>query len=167
METANQQPKRQPTASEPGDHIAGLYRMYAPWLTAFLTRRFGRQAAEDLAQETFLRLTLHPEPRSPKALLAVTALNAARDLMRRKAVRPRLVQLDELPDFGAPASQQEAVLLRQVVTSLPHNLRTVFLLSRFGGMSNDEIAQHCGVSVKTVEARVTRALKLCALRLRD
>lgn len=153
--------------AEVAQGAAALYRAYAPWLLSFLARRFGPGNAEDLAQETFLRLTTEPEVRSPKALLAVTALNAGRDLLRRKTVRPRLVQMDELPDFGAPASQAETVLLRQIVMSLPHNLRTVFLLSRFGGLTNVEVAEHCGVSVKTVEARVTRALKICALRLRD
>lgn len=163
-----------PSERAPADIPAGqaaldsAYRQYGGWLLDFLRRRFGREAAEDLAQETYVRLARsHPDPRSPKALLAVTALNAARDQARRRAARPTLVQAENLPDPGAPAGQMEGVLLKQVVMSLPRNLRAVFLLSRFGGMTNDEIAQHCGVSVKTVEARITRALKICALRLRD
>ena len=167
---AGQDPSKRAPADTPAANAAldSAYRQHGGWLLDFLRRRFGRDAAEDLAQETYVRLARsHSDPRSPKALLAVTALNAARDQARRRAVRPRLVQADALPDPSAPSTQVENVLLKQVVMSLPRNLRAVFLLSRFGGMTNDEVAQHCGVSVKTVEARITRALKICALRLRD
>ena len=103
---------------------------------------------------------------SPKAYLATTALNAARDLARRRAVRPRLVQEDDLPEPGIAPSQTEALLLKQVVLGLPRNLKAVFLLSRFGGLTYEEIAQECGVSVQTVQIRMTKALALCAARLR-
>jgi RNA polymerase sigma-70 factor (ECF subfamily) len=50
---------------------------------------------------------------------------------------------------------------------LPENLRDVFVLSRFSGMTNQDIAIHCGVSVKTVEWRMTRALAHIAEGLRS
>lgn len=132
-----------------------------------MRRRFGTEAVDDLVQDTFLRLaSSKSEPHSPKAFLATTALNAARDHARRRSVRPQLVQDHDLPEASTPADQAESVLLQQVVFGLPRNLKTVFLLSRFGGLTYEEIAQQCGVSVKTVEARMTRALKICAARLR-
>lgn len=167
MSIPGKSPRSLPTEGARSHALDGLYRDHGGWLIAFLRRRFGREAAEDLAQETFLRLARTPaEPHSPKAFLATTALNAARDQARRLSVRPQLVQDHDLPEPGAPADQAESVLLQQVVFGLPHNLKTVFLLSRFGGLTYEEIAQQCGVSVKTVEARMTRALKTCAARLR-
>ena len=59
------------------------------------------------------------------------------------------------------------MLLRQIVSALPPPLRDVFVLSRFAGMTNQDIATACGLSVKTVEWRMTKALALVTLRLRD
>jgi len=160
-------PRSSPNEGEQTRALDGLYRAHGGWLVDFLRRRFGSELAEDLAQETYLRLARTPtEPHSPKAFLVTTALNAARDQARRRSVRPQLVQDHGLPEPGTPADQAESVLLQQVVFGLPRNLKTVFLLSRFGGLTYEEIAQQCGVSVKTVEARMTRALKICAARLR-
>lgn len=149
--------------------LDALYRAHGGWLIGFLRRRFGAEVAEDLAQEAYLRMARSDaQVKSPKAFLATTALNAARDQARRRAARPRLVPAgDDLTETGAASSQAELVLLKQVVLGLPRNLREVFLLSRFGGLTYAEIAQQCGVSVKTVEARMTKALRICAARLRS
>lgn len=157
-----------PEAHPPAPQAERLYRAHGHWLIAFLRRRFGRQEAEDLAQEAYVRLSAQDKAvLNPRAFLAKVALNAARDQARRRAVRPTL-----LPDHPGhppttPAGQAEAVLLKQAILSLPPRLRTVFLLSRFGGLTYEEIAQRCGVSVKTVEARMTQALAMCADLLRD
>ena len=149
--------------------VAGLYRTYAPWVTAFLARRFGAEIAEDLAQETFLRLARTPiDWRSPKSLLARIALNVAQDHLRRESAqkRPRLVGAEHTPEGVTLPDQHEALVHRQVVAKLPRNLRDVYVLSRFGGMTYAEIAIHLGVSVKAVEKRMTKALKLCMARYR-
>lgn len=149
--------------------VAALYRAYAPWVTAFLARRFGREMAQDLAQETFLRLARTPmDWRSPKSLLARVALNVAQDHLRREQAqrRPRLVGSETTPEGVALPDQHETLLHRQVVQQLPRNLRDVYVLSRFVGMTYAEIAVHLGLSVKAVEKRMTQALKLCMARYR-
>lgn len=160
---------REASPSPTRPDVAALYRAYASWVVAFLARRFGREIAEDLAQETFLRLTQHPMAwRSPKALLARVALNVAQDHLRREAAqkRPRLVGSDTVPEGVSLPDQHETLLHRQVVAKLPRNLRDVYVLSRFAGMTYAEIATHLGISVKTVEKRMTQALKLCVARYR-
>ena len=142
------------------------FREHAHWLIAFLRRRFGREQAEDLAQETFVRAAgARVELRNPRAFLAKVALNTARDAARRQAVRPILTA--EEPKAATPAEQTESLLLKQVILSLPPREREVFLLSRFGGLTYAEIAHRYGISVKTVEARMTRALAMCTARMRD
>jgi RNA polymerase sigma factor (sigma-70 family) len=156
-------------ASEWTEELDAAYRTHGGWLVAFLARRFGREVAEDLAQETFLRLARAPlDWRSPKAVLARTALNAAQDHVRREGAqrRPRLVSDGGAAEGVCLPDQLESVLHREVVSALPRNLRDVYCLSRFGGMTYEEIAAHRGISVKAVEKRMTKALKLCLARFR-
>lgn len=47
-----------------------------------------------------------------------------------------------------------------VRTKLSAKCREVFLLSRMEGMSNAEISERLGISTKTVENQITRALKI-------
>ena len=151
------------------DGLDAVYRRHAGWLISFLARRFGREVAEDLAQETFLKLARSPPDwRSPKSLLARTALNAGVDHVRREAAqrRPRLVAVPELDPGVCLPDQMEALFHRQVVSQLPRNLRDVYCLHRFGGMTYEEIAAHQGVTVKAVEKRMTKALRFCAARFR-
>lgn len=157
-------------AEDPAPYDCGdLHRDYGNWLLAFLRRRFGPEEAEDLAQETYVRLRgKDVQIRNPRAFLARIALNAARDQARRRAARPTLTAEDAAPaSAGHPPDQEQALLLKQVILSLPPKLRETFVLSRFAGLSYEEIAARLGISVKTVEKRMTRALALCGKALRD
>lgn len=151
------------------DELDGAYRRHAVWLTAFLTRRFGREVADDLAQETFLRLSKTPVAwRNPKSVLARTALNAAQDHIRRESAqrRPRLVSTGEPLDGITQPDQIETLFHRQVVAQLPRNLRDVYCLNRFAGLTYEEIAAHAGISVKAVEKRMSKAIRFCVARYR-
>ena len=50
-------------------------------------------------------------------------------------------------------------ILNAVIDSLSERCRQVFLMSRQNKMTNSEIANKLGISVKTVEKHITRALK--------
>lgn len=149
-----------------------LYERYGRWLKAALTRRFGVEAAEDLVQETYARLLRYPSSRvfeHPRALLLRIATNLVRDEVRkRKGAKfvPMTAARQAEWDKPAHADQFEGLLLKQIVLSLPKPFRDVFVLSRFVGLSNDEIARRLGLSVKTVEWRMSKAIALCARGLR-
>jgi RNA polymerase sigma factor (sigma-70 family) len=160
-----------PSSDDPAwsGELDGAYRSHVRWLVAFLGRRFGREIAEDLAQETFLRLAKTPlQWRNPKSVLARTALNVAQDHLRHESAqrRPRLVSDVGVRDAFSMPDQIETLFHREVVGQLPRNLRDVYCLNRFGGMTYDEIATHIGISVKAVEKRMTKALKICVARYR-
>lgn len=146
--------------------LADLYRRYAGWLADRLRRRFGDDLAEDLVQETYLRVAPFNqagEIRHPRAFLLRVATNLGVDLGRR-AARARAASPPSRP--YAEASQFDDLLLREVVLSLPTPLQDVFVLSRFAGLTYEEIAARLGLSVKTVEWRMSRALAHCTARLR-
>jgi RNA polymerase sigma factor (sigma-70 family) len=163
-------------ADEPAvESIDHLYRSHGAWLLGALRRRFGAaisDVAEDLVQETYLRLAprqIAAGVQRPRALLMRIASNLALDHFRRRSVDARALARLEPPPTPAPhesSQPQAAIELREVILGLPEPLRDVFVLSRFGGLTYEEIADHYGLSVKTIEWRMSRALALCAERLR-
>lgn len=163
-------PARDPSANEGiGAPITASFLREAQWLSRTLRQRFKVQGAEDIVQETYLRLATQTDVQHPRALLLRVAVNIARDQLRRAIVRDR--HAAQAIRFGgtllSPADQAETLLLKQIVLSLPAADREIFILSRFRGLTYDEIALHSGLSVKTVEWRMSRSLAHCAKLLRD
>lgn len=147
-----------------GHRIERDYRRHRSWLLAFLHRRFGSLVGEDLVQEAFARtLASGADVRNPRAFLARVAIRAAMEEVRR---RPEARFVYE-PEVSVGADAEVAVLLEQTIAALPGPIRDVFVLSRFGGLSNVEIARRCNLSVKRVEARLAEARRRCAALIRD
>ena len=48
--------------------------------------------------------------------------------------------------------------LREAIDKLPERCREVFMLSKMEELSNKEIAERLGISVKTVEVQMTKEL---------
>jgi RNA polymerase sigma-70 factor (family 1) len=57
--------------------------------------------------------------------------------------------------------------LQTVLSGLPTGCRTVFLMSRMEEMSNKQIAESMGISLKAVEKQITKALKILRVKLGD
>jgi RNA polymerase sigma-70 factor (ECF subfamily) len=56
--------------------------------------------------------------------------------------------------------------VRQAIELLPEKCRIVFSLSRFSGMKNKEIAEYLGISIKSVEKHIGKALKQLRISLK-
>lgn len=163
-----------PLASERARMLDRLYRRYAGWLARALAVRLRTTPLEidDIVQETYVRMSRYADAdaeRHPQSLLLRIAVNLARDQMRRNAVRgkPEAANDETMPELAVAADQHEGALLKQAILALPPIYRDVFVLSRFTGLTYEEIASHVGVSVKTVEWRMGKALAMCAECLRD
>lgn len=149
------------------------WRQHLIWLRDAVRKRFGHQLADDLTQETYLRIVDRaPGHRveNPRGLLMTVASNLARDGFRRERVRAEhAAQPVDLYDvrgvFGHTAEDDLAV--REVILSLPPNLRDVLLLSKIGGLTNREIAQRYGLTVRAIDKRLQKAIALFVTRLRD
>ena len=170
----------EPGRAEPqpdGDGLETLYRRYARWLRQVVGARFGRRdpaGVDDAVQEAYVRIAPYlaaGSVRRPQALLLRIAVNVVHD-QHRRAVRYGaaplpIEELDEKIEHAIAPDQLEVVLLEQAVSSLPTKLKDVFVLSRYAAMSNQQIAQRCGLSVKTVEERMTKALTHLRAQLGD
>jgi DNA-directed RNA polymerase specialized sigma24 family protein len=148
------------------DDLDRLYRRYAPWLGAMLRRRFGRGIeadADDLVQETYARLAPHDTAKieRPQALLMRVASNLAKDLLRRRAVRTRHAQqVQREPDTAQSGFQRPRHPPGQGGDpAIPEPYLDVFVLKRFHGLTYEQIATRCGLTVKSVEWRLARAVE--------
>ncbi|MDR3059682.1 MAG: RNA polymerase sigma-70 factor, partial [Prevotella sp.] len=60
-----------------------------------------------------------------------------------------------------------ATRIQNAIRELPDSYRETFELSRFGDMTNAQIAVTLSVSIKTVEYRISQSLKILRLKLKD
>lgn len=136
----------------------------------FRTRGVDAADCEDLAQEVFLRLAQQPElsgVRQVDAYLYRVAANVLTDWHRRRHVRgaglhdPISIG-SELADEAA--TQERIAIGRDALARLkarlrraPERTQTIFALHHFDGLTYTEIAQRCGIAVRTVEDHMARA----------
>jgi RNA polymerase sigma-70 factor (ECF subfamily) len=123
-----------------------------------------RAAAEELAQDVFLRLYRSlGELESPEHVthwLRRVASNRCIDHCRRRRLTPR-IGLDRIAEPSIPAVQPDPMLsrrLRQLVASLPEKWRALIVLKYQEDMENEEIARTLGMPVGTVKSQISRAL---------
>jgi RNA polymerase sigma-70 factor, ECF subfamily len=134
-----------------------------------------RAVAEEVVQDVMLevwrrRESIHLEE-SWRAYLFRSARNRALNELRHASVEKRgepWARGEESVGASALSGLVNAELdaaIVAAVSALPEPVRDVFTLSRTNGLKYSEIAQVLGVSVKTVEARMTRALKELRVQL--
>lgn len=127
-----------------------------------------RATAEDIAQDTYLRLQGQKVSVSDKGLLFRTARNLAIDHLRAGTVRATYAATAAREEASDEPQADEAMIAREefeeflaALRTLPERTQRVFLLNRLDGMTYAGIAAHLGVSVSTVEKDMIRALELC------
>ncbi len=129
--------------------------------------------AEELVYELFSSLwekrkDIHIE-QTFKAYLFQAVRNRAINYIRDHREVINLDELDALrladdPDTRLEMEELEH-LISEAISSLPDRCREVFVKSRVEHKKNAEIAQEMGISIKGVEASITRALKHIRLYL--
>lgn len=162
-------------AAASGDpSFARMWKELKPGLRRYLLRQLGSaDAAEDAAQETFLRMLRYREiddPGERRALLFRVAASVVADRRRyaesRRANDHCAIDDQELvSDAPQPdrhlANHQDLVLLQRAILALPPRCREVFLLHKFEGLSYRDIARRFGTSERTVENQISHALAVC------
>lgn len=132
---------------------------------------------EDLAQEVFVRFWEKREQiqinSSLQAYLRRMAINEALGYLRRSKHLYDEEITPQVTATGMDGSVEEKYLhteleqsVRDAIDTLPPKCRTVFQLSRFEEMTYLEIADQMGISIKTVENQMGKALRVLRERLK-
>ncbi len=166
------------------DAFEELFRTYYAPLAGFAySHSDSREVAEEIVQDLFLaiwerraewRVTTHL-----RSYMYVATLNrvrsfhrsqrvhrAAHDVLARDGRARDAHQAPERSD-DALACHETIAAIRAAVAELPERTREVFLLNRDGGLSYREVAMRLGITVKTVEFHMGRALASLREQLAD
>jgi RNA polymerase sigma factor (sigma-70 family) len=159
-----------PSRQDLAQAIEALFQRYDGWFRRVLRKRYG-DLADDLAHEAYLRTAAHDAQGRVdhhRSYLLRVADNLARDRYRRRQREDDHAAHSEAFALQSTAATQEFDLtLKQIVLALPPELRDVFVLSHFHGLTYDEIALQLGVKKRTAKDRMRQAWIRVSAAMRD
>ena len=144
-----------------------LFNMFFPKVKVFLVKFLkDDKAAEDIAQDIFVKIWslrhVLPEVRSFNTYLYRMTKNAALNYLRDKKFAVEISEISILDDSDIEQDyyrKEKELLIKLAVEQMPPQRRKIFTMSRYQGMSNDEIAKSLGLSKHTVENHLSISLK--------
>jgi RNA polymerase sigma-70 factor (ECF subfamily) len=147
-----------------------IFQAYYPKVCQTILRLVKEPAtAEDLAQEVFFRFWQKREKiqinSSVEAYLRRMAVNEGLGYLRSRKYFPEEIENQTHLSSGSNAEEQYLhteleANIHQAIDGLPPKCREVFQLSRFEELTYQEIANAMGISIKTVENQMGKALKI-------
>ncbi len=165
-------------------HRELMRRYERPVFSVALRMLRQREDAEDVTQETFVRmfraLARYDPTRPFSSWLFTITSRLCIDLLRRRKIRPvPLVRQEagsseeetvDVPDTApgpdvTAQHQEEERNVQDLIDSLPPHYRIVVLLRHQQDLAYEDIAEQLGLPLGTVQARIHRARALLAQRL--
>ena len=135
------------------------------------------EKSEDLVQDVFFELWKKRDSlrisTSLKAYLKRATLNKALNYIRDERIKsvgeePLLFEASKQMSAQQGLEKKELQeMIDQAISQLPERCRLAFVLSRHEEMTYQQIADKMGISIKTVENQITKALKLLRKSLKS
>ncbi|MDR3061757.1 MAG: RNA polymerase sigma-70 factor [Dysgonamonadaceae bacterium] len=154
-----------------------LFKNYYLRLCGYAARFIDdREVIRDIIQECFIKIWEKRETLksiSILSLLFTMVRNGCLDYLKHAAIveqhriqylasiegEEKLYHVDFTCDTEYETLYRELEeQIRHVIDHLPNRCKEVFILSRFGGLKNKEIAEKLNISVKAVENHISKAL---------
>ena len=138
-----------------------IYYRYYDNLYSFLSSKIREDIAEDLTQDSFCKLwenrkTLKSDSYI-KSFLFTIGLNLFRDHIKKKSASEK--STDDLSIYDKVEEENEILIkIKQSIEEMDDKIQSAFILSKYEGYKYHEIAEILGVSVKTVENYLSKAL---------
>jgi RNA polymerase sigma-70 factor, ECF subfamily len=157
-----------------------LFRKYYVRLCGFANKFiYDPEEAREIVQESFLKIwegreDIDPED-SLKSYLFKIVQNLSLNRLRKKKVESKYIEIYKLVYIDhSEFSSYESLLgleleenINAAINKIPPKCKRIFELSRMEGMKYKDIAEVLHISVKTVEAQMSKALNLLRLELKD
>ena len=150
-------------------HLSELFERYHRRLYGFCYRMTDdRVAAQDIVQEVFLRVLKYREKYRDsgpfESWIFQIARNACSDFSKK---HPSMCSVDDVPDavkstpgHDANFQQSEAIaVLRKALMQLPPEKRELIILTRYQGMTYEQLAKLMDADVGAMRVRLHRAIK--------
>ena len=155
--------------------FAELFREYQPGILNYIYRLSGGNStlAEDVSQQVFMSFWTHRNEYDLDKPITPLLMTMARNAWLNTAKREDYRKTSELKEDGASGHdrglerRELETAIEKSLAALDEPLREVFILSRYHEMKYAQIAQVLGISIKTVEARLSRALQDLQKLLKD
>jgi RNA polymerase sigma-70 factor (ECF subfamily) len=161
-----------------------VFNLYYPRLVSFAKEYVSYEEARNLVQDAFVSFweknpIVLNEPQL-QSFLYTTVKNNCLMRLRHEKVKKQfadkskekiqnqiyLFALEQM-DTSVLTFQEIETVIEETIADLPPRCREIFILSRFEGRKNHEIAEKLEISVKAVEAQITKALKVLKIALKD
>lgn len=161
-----------------------VFRLYYPRLVWFANTYVSYEDAKGLVQEAFIVFwEKNPGVFNESQLqsyLYTTVKNNCLMLLRHNKVVKNFTEKAEIKiqeqlntaaleqlDTSEMAFREMETIIGKTIAGLSPRCREVFVLSRMEGKKNHEIAEELNISVKAVEAQMTKALGIFKMALKD
>lgn len=174
-ETISENPVRIRTQADFEALFKAHYSSLCAYANGFLK---DTDASEEVVQEVMFRIwtgreTLAIES-SVKSYLFRAVRNGCMNVIKHLNIRDEYKTYREREEPGIQRSQEDEMIvseleqrIRGAIDHLPVERRKVFIMSRYDGLSYSQIAEKLGISVKTVENQMGKALKSLREELSD
>jgi RNA polymerase sigma factor, sigma-70 family/RNA polymerase sigma-70 factor, Bacteroides expansion family 1 len=137
-----------------------------------------QEASEEIVQEAFFKLWIKRKDivieSSMESYLYRAVRNASLNLIKHINIREKYkeynqeeIEYDEQIDRDPANASELELKIRASIDLLPEQRKKIFILSRYEQLKYREIAEHLGISVKTVENQMGKALKFLREELAD
>lgn len=164
--------------SNPEAALKEMYNKYYTYLCYAVYKVLpDRNIAEDLVQEVFFEVWKKRDNininLSLGSYLKRAAVNKTLNYIRDRKIKfeeeeaaPPIVDQEVRAQENMEANELQD-RINEAIESLPEKCRIVFAMSRYEEMSYREISEKLGISIKTVENQISKALKILRERLSE
>jgi RNA polymerase sigma-70 factor, ECF subfamily len=157
-----------------------LFRKYYLCLCVFANKFLNDpEESREIVQEVFMKIwegrdDIDPEDSLKSYLFKITQ-NLSLNRLRKKKVESKYVEIyklvyidhNELSSHESLLAMELEDTITTAINNIPPKCRRVFELSRMEGLRYSEIAELLNISVKTVEAHMSKALNILRFELKD